>query len=58
MAAPILIAGGAGQLAIALETAAQARGLAVHRVGRPMLDFDRPASLAQVFAETAPWLRP
>jgi len=56
MAARILITGGSGQLAIALETVAQARGIAVRRVGRPVLDFDRPASLAEVFAEAAPWL--
>jgi dTDP-4-dehydrorhamnose reductase len=56
MAAPILITGGSGQLAVALESAALSRGLAVRRIGRPALDFDRPASIAEVFADTAPWL--
>ncbi len=56
MASPILIAGGSGQLAVALGEAAPSHGLAVRRVGRPTLNFDRPASIAAVFAETAPWL--
>jgi dTDP-4-dehydrorhamnose reductase len=56
MAPPILITGGSGQLAVALETAAPSHCLAVRRIGRPAFDFDRPASIAEVFAETAPWL--
>jgi dTDP-4-dehydrorhamnose reductase len=52
-AQPILITGGSGQLALALEAAATRP---VRRVGRPDFDFDRPASLATVFRETAPWL--
>src|SRR3954471_22279890 len=52
----VLIAGGSGQLAVALTEAAANQGLAVSRVGRPALDFDRPASIAAVFSETAPWL--
>jgi dTDP-4-dehydrorhamnose reductase len=56
MAKPILIAGGSGQLAVALAEAAPSHGLTVRSVGRPALDFDRPASIADVFAETAPWL--
>jgi dTDP-4-dehydrorhamnose reductase len=56
MAAPILITGGSGQLAVALEAAALPRALLVRRVGRPLLDFDRPTSVTEVFAETAPWL--
>jgi dTDP-4-dehydrorhamnose reductase len=56
MAPPILIAGSTGQLAVALGEAAPSHGLAVRQVERPVLDFDRPASVAAVFAETAPWL--
>ena len=56
MASPILIAGESGQLAAALGEAAPSHGLAVRQVGRPVLDFDRPASIAAVFAEAAPWL--
>ncbi len=56
MAPPILIAGGSGQLAVALEAAAGSHRLAVRRVGRPLLDFDQPASIARVFADSAPWL--
>jgi dTDP-4-dehydrorhamnose reductase len=56
MASPILIAGESGQLAVALGEAAPAHGLAVRLVDRPVLDFDRPASIAAVFAETAPSL--
>jgi dTDP-4-dehydrorhamnose reductase len=56
MASPILIAGESGQLAAALGEAAPSHGLAVRQVDRPVLDFDRPASIAAVFAETEPWL--
>ena len=56
MASRILITGGTGQLATALEAAAAARGLDVRRMGRPEFDFDRPDSIADVFGETAPWL--
>jgi dTDP-4-dehydrorhamnose reductase len=56
MAAPILIAGESGQLAFALGEAAPSHGLTVRQFDRPALDFDRPASIAAVFAETAPWL--
>jgi dTDP-4-dehydrorhamnose reductase len=56
MAAPILVTGGSGQLATALSEAAAPHGLTVHRVGRPALDFDRPASIAEVFAAAAPSL--
>ena len=56
MAPPVLITGGSGQLAVALEQAAPLHSLVVRRVGRPELDFDRPASIADVFTETAPWL--
>ena len=44
MTAPILVTGGSGQLATALAEADPTPGLTVHRVGRPTLDFDRPAS--------------
>jgi dTDP-4-dehydrorhamnose reductase len=50
---PILITGGSGQLALALEAAA---GCPHRRVGRPAFDFDRPASIAAVFHRIAPWL--
>ena len=56
MPPPILITGGSGQLAVALEAAAGLHGLAVRRVGRPLLDFDQLASIARVFADSAPWL--
>jgi dTDP-4-dehydrorhamnose reductase len=56
MASPILITGASGQLAVALGQLARSRGLAVRQVERPVLDFDRTASIAAVFAETAPWL--
>ncbi len=51
--APILVTGGTGQLATALETAAR---VPLCRVGRPAFDFDRPGSLATVLRDTAPWL--
>jgi dTDP-4-dehydrorhamnose reductase len=53
---PILVTGRSGQLATGLAETAGARGAAVRCVGRPTLDFDRPASIAEVFAATAPWL--
>jgi dTDP-4-dehydrorhamnose reductase len=56
MTPPILIVGGSGQLAVALETVASSHGLAVRRAGRPELDFDRPTSIAEVVAVSAPWL--
>ena len=56
MASPILIAGASGQLAVALGQAAPLHRLTVRQVERPALDFDRPASIAAVFAETRPWL--
>jgi dTDP-4-dehydrorhamnose reductase len=56
MAAPILVTGGSGQLATALAQAAPSHGLTVRRTGRPALDFDRPASIGEVFAGVRPWL--
>jgi dTDP-4-dehydrorhamnose reductase len=53
---PILIAGVSGQLAVSLGEAAPLRRLVLRQVERPTLDFDRPASIAAVFAETAPSL--
>jgi dTDP-4-dehydrorhamnose reductase len=52
----ILVTGGSGQLARALDVAAPSHGFAVRCVGRPILDFERPASIDTVFAETAPAL--
>jgi dTDP-4-dehydrorhamnose reductase len=56
MTAPILVTGGSGQLATALAQAAPSHGLTVRRTGRPELDFDRPVSVGEVFAEVPPWL--
>jgi dTDP-4-dehydrorhamnose reductase len=50
----ILVTGGTGQLARALEDAAGGR--AIRRVGRPEFDFDQPATIEAVLAETAPTL--
>ena len=50
---PILILGGSGQLARALEDAAT---VPVVRVGRPEFDFDRPDSVAETMARVSPWL--
>ncbi len=50
---PILVTGGAGQLATALV---QEGGAAIHRVGRPDFDFDRPRTLAAVFQAVRPAL--
>ncbi len=47
----IMVTGGAGQLATAME---QEGGAIVRRVGRPMFDFDRPASIV----ETVQAIRP
>lgn len=56
MMAPILVTGLSGQLATALADAAPSRGMTVQRVGRPALDFDRPDSIAEVFARSEPSL--
>lgn len=56
MTARVLVTGGSGQLAVALTEAASTHGLVVHRVGRPAFDFDRPASIAEVFSAAAPSL--
>ncbi len=51
---PILVTGGAGQLASSLDALARARGVAVIRVGRPEFDFDRPETIEAVFRATRP----
>jgi dTDP-4-dehydrorhamnose reductase len=53
MMGPILVTGGAGQLATALV---QEGGAAIHRVGRPDFDFDRSETLAAVFQAVRPAL--
>ncbi len=42
----LLVTGGNGQVALALEAAARQAGLDVVRIGRPAFDFDRPESFA------------
>jgi dTDP-4-dehydrorhamnose reductase len=49
---PILVTGGAGQLASALSAASSS----VHRVGRPNFDFDRPESIDAAFRAANPSL--
>jgi dTDP-4-dehydrorhamnose reductase len=56
MMAPILVTGSTGQLGVALAEAAAALGLVLDRVDRPAFDFDRPGSVADVFAASAPAL--
>jgi dTDP-4-dehydrorhamnose reductase len=56
MTAPILVTGSTGQLGVALAEAAAALGLALDRVDRPAFDFDRPGSVADVVAASAPAL--
>ena len=51
---PILVTGGSGQLARALDVALA--GVPHRVVGRPAFDFDRPESLAAVLREAAPAL--
>ena len=50
---PILVTGGSGQLAMALEAAAT---VPLRRVGRPEFDFDRPETIDACFRATDPWL--
>jgi len=47
----IMVTGGAGQLATAM---AQEGGAVVRRVGRPVFDFDRPASIAETVQAVRP----
>lgn len=51
MTGPILVTGGAGQLATALSSSASVR-----RVGRPDFDFDRPETIAACFRAANPSL--
>ena len=53
---PMLVTGGSGQLAVALERASRAHHRAVRRVGRPEFDFDHPERVAASFAEVRPSL--
>jgi dTDP-4-dehydrorhamnose reductase len=50
---PILVTGGSGQVATALERAGGGR---VRRVGRPEFDFDRPDSIGAAFRAASPAL--
>ena len=49
----IMVTGGAGQLATAME---QEGGAVVRRVGRPAFDFDRPASIIESVQAVQPTL--
>ena len=51
MTGPILVTGGAGQLATALSS-----GPSVRRVGRPDFDFDRPETIEACFRAVSPSL--
>ena len=51
--AVIMVTGGAGQLATAME---QEGGAVVRRVGRPEFDFDRPSSIAEAVQAAQPTL--
>lgn len=53
MTKPILVTGGTGQVATAL---AEAGHEAVHLVGRPVFDFDRPDTLDAAVRDVRPWL--
>jgi dTDP-4-dehydrorhamnose reductase len=48
---PILVTGGAGQLASCL---AACGGPRIHRVGRPEFDFDRPETIGETFRRVSP----
>jgi dTDP-4-dehydrorhamnose reductase len=50
---PILVTGGSGQLALALEHAAT---MPVRRIGRPEFDFDRPETIELALHQARPWL--
>jgi dTDP-4-dehydrorhamnose reductase len=50
----VLVTGGSGQLASALDAAGQALGVPVRRVGRPQFDFDRPDGIAPLLRSVAP----
>lgn len=50
----LLVTGGSGQVAAALDTAAAARGMPVVRVGRPAFDLARPETIAAVMERVRP----
>jgi dTDP-4-dehydrorhamnose reductase len=56
MRGPILVTGGEGQVARALGEEARAQGVAVVRLGRPAVDFDRPDTLDAAVSAHAPAL--
>jgi dTDP-4-dehydrorhamnose reductase len=56
MSDAILVTGRTGQLAVALAEAAPAHGVTVRCIGRPVLDFDRPASIGEAIDACAPAL--
>ncbi len=56
MSGPILVTGGSGQLALALQREAERRGVPMRRVGRPQFDFDRPPSVDAAFGAAEPCL--
>jgi dTDP-4-dehydrorhamnose reductase len=56
MVRTILVTGRTGQLAVSLAQAASAHDVTVRCVGRPSLDFDRPASIGEVLREHTPSL--
>jgi dTDP-4-dehydrorhamnose reductase len=56
MTGAILVTGRTGQLAVALAEAAPAHGVTVRCIGRPALNFDRPASIGEILHEHAPSL--
>jgi dTDP-4-dehydrorhamnose reductase len=56
MAGSILVTGRTGQLAAALADTASAHGLTLQCLERPILDIERPASIAQVLSAHSPSL--
>jgi dTDP-4-dehydrorhamnose reductase len=56
MIGKLLVTGGSGQVARAIEDAALVRGIPTSRVGRPEFDFDRPETLAEALDQHRPAL--
>jgi dTDP-4-dehydrorhamnose reductase len=56
MSDAILVTGRTGQLAVALAEAAPVHGVTLRCIGRPVLDFDRPASIGEAIDACAPAL--
>jgi dTDP-4-dehydrorhamnose reductase len=54
MQGPVLVTGGSGQLASALDAAGRGAGIPVQRVGRPAFDFDRPDGIGPLIHAVAP----